>query len=64
MQNSISEQSGTHNRELHAKTAEYEDILKIQIELLTKNKQLTEQKEERDKKFNERIEMLASDYEK
>ena len=37
---------------LHAMTASYESTLKKQIELLTENKALSEQKEAQDKIFN------------
>ena len=64
MQASISEESQRQNRELHEKTGEYEGVLKKQIELLTRNKTLTEEKEKKDDIFNKNVEKLASDYEK
>ena len=64
MQTSITEESQRQNQELHGKTAEYEGMLKTQIQLLTKNKELTEVKEKKDENFNKNVEKLASDYEK
>jgi hypothetical protein len=44
-------------------TANYENVLKKQIELLTENKTLSESKEGQDRLFNENIEKLTQEYE-
>lgn len=48
---------------LHGLTSSYEALLKRQIELLTENKALSEQKENQDQIFNENVEKLTQEYE-
>ena len=55
MNRKIVEENSKQNEILHALTANYENVLKKQIELLTENKTLSEQKESQYKIFNENI---------
>lgn len=59
MNRKIVEENSKQNEILHALTANYENLLKKQIELLTENKTLSEQKESQDRVFNENIEKLT-----
>lgn len=52
MNRKIVEENSRQNEILHGMTSNYEQVLKKQIELLTENKALTEEKEGQDKTFN------------
>lgn len=63
MNRKIVEENSKQNEILHAMTSGYEQILKKQIELLTENKSLSEEKEAQDKTFNHNVEQLTQEYE-
>lgn len=63
MNRKIVEENSKQNEILHAMTSNYEQVLKKQIELLTENKALSEEKEGQDKVFNENVEKLTQEYE-
>lgn len=63
MNRKVAEDSARQNEGLHGLTAGYEALLKRQIELLTENKALSEQKEGQDQLFNENVEKLTQEYE-
>ena len=52
MNRKIVEENSKQNEILHAMTSNYEQVLKKQIELLTENKALSEEKEGQDNIFN------------
>lgn len=51
------------NKKLQEATTKYEAVLKQQIGLLTKNKELNQKKEQQDQVFNERVEKITKNYE-
>lgn len=63
MSHKISEESSRQNGLLHTMTANYESVLKKQIDLLNENKKLTQLKENQDKQFNDAVEKLTAEYE-
>lgn len=63
MNRKIVEENSKQNEMLHSMTSGYEKILKKQIELLTENKALSEEKEAQDKTFNHNVEKLTQEYE-
>lgn len=52
MDRKIAEENSRQNEILHGMTSNYEQVLKKQIELLTENKALSEEKEGQDRIFN------------
>lgn len=48
MTDKISQENAAMNRNLHELTAKYENVLKNQITLLTKNKELNQRKEKQE----------------
>lgn len=63
MNRKVVEDNSKQNEVLHGLTSNYEALLKRQIELLTENKALSEQKENQDTIFNENVEKLTQEYE-
>lgn len=63
MNRKVVEDNSKQNEVLHGLTSNYEALLKRQIELLTENKALSEQKENQDAIFNENVEKLTQEYE-
>ena len=63
MNNKLVEESTQQNKELHDKTAEYEFILKHQIDLLSKNKEISAKKEHQDELFDQQVQKLSTEYE-
>lgn len=63
MSQKIAAEQNKQNGLLHTMTANYEAVLKNQIELLNENKKLTEQKDHQDKEFNGAVEKLTAEYE-
>lgn len=63
MNRKVVEDNSKQNEVLHGLTSSYEALLKRQIELLTENKALSEQKENQDAIFNENVEKLTQEYE-
>lgn len=55
MSHKISEESSRQNGLLHTMTANYESVLKKQIDLLNENKKLTQLKENQDRQFNDAV---------
>lgn len=62
MNRKIVEENSRQNTILHSITANYENVLKKQIELLNENKKLSEEKEGQDRNFNEGVEKLTAEY--
>ncbi len=55
MTEKISQENTAMNKNLHDLTAKYEAVLKNQITLLTKNKELNLRKEKQDEVFNQNV---------
>ena len=62
MNRKIVEENSRQNTILHSITANYENVLKKQIELLNENKKLSEEKEGQDRNFNEGVVKLTAEY--